>query len=165
MQYFCSGRCPRVQRILGNFLRIFGAIKIRVALEHKFLKWVSEKKMNIFLLWKIFIWFFWGFIGGIKWIGHLGESQGYAQVTSPFEMIQNPNQVRAKTTIKTKSGKEREGKSRKKRGGKIHAVTVVGKRSERGSYCGKNSPARAPAHRSGPGPITPRTYMWPRPRG
>ena len=35
-------------------------------------------------------------------------------MTSPFEMIQNPNQVRAKTTIKTKSGKEREGKSGKR---------------------------------------------------
>ena len=35
----------------------------------------------------------------------MAESQGYAQVTSPFEMIQNPNQIRAKTTMKTKSGK------------------------------------------------------------
>ena len=36
---------------------------------------------------------------------------------------------------------------------------------ERGSYCGKNSTARAPAHRSGPGPIMLCTYMWPRPGG
>ena len=49
MQYFCSGRWAKVQIIFGNFLMIFGAIKMRVALEHKFLKWVSEKKMNIFL--------------------------------------------------------------------------------------------------------------------
>ena len=35
MKYFCSERCPRVQRIIGIFLRILGARKIRVALEHK----------------------------------------------------------------------------------------------------------------------------------
>ena len=44
-------------------------------------------------------------IRGIKKIGHFGESQGYAQVPSPFEMIQTPSQIRAKTSIKTKSGK------------------------------------------------------------
>ena len=46
-----------------------------------------------------------------------------------------------------------------------HSMRVVGKRNERGNYCGKNSAARAPVHRSGPGPITPRAYMWPRPGG
>ena len=46
-----------------------------------------------------------GFVGRIMYIGHLGESQGYAQVTSPYEVIQKPNQIRAKTTVKTKSGK------------------------------------------------------------
>ena len=35
VKYFCSERCPRVQRIIGIFLRIFGARKIRVALELK----------------------------------------------------------------------------------------------------------------------------------
>ena len=50
-----------VQRIFGNFLRIFGAIKMRVALEHKFLKWVSEKKMNIFFM-KNIHWVILGFL-------------------------------------------------------------------------------------------------------
>ena len=45
-------------------------------------------------------------------MGHLGESQGYAQVTSPFEMIQTPIQIRAKTTMKTKSGKREKAKTR-----------------------------------------------------
>ena len=35
MKYFCLERCPRVQRIIWIFLRILGARKIRVALEHK----------------------------------------------------------------------------------------------------------------------------------
>ena len=80
--------------------------------------------MNIFLLGKIFILLFWEFVGGISKIGHLGESQGYAQVTSPFELIQNPNQIRVKTTVKTKSGKERR-QVRKKRERKIQAVTQM----------------------------------------
>ena len=54
MKYFCLERCPRVQRIIGIFLRIFGARKIRVALEHKGLTRVLEGKMNIFHLIKIF---------------------------------------------------------------------------------------------------------------
>ena len=45
-----------------------------------------------------------------------------------------------------------------------HSTLVVGKRNWRGSYCGK-TPPRIPAHRSGPGPITLRAYMWPRPGG
>ena len=59
MNYFCSERCPRVQRIIGIFLRIFGAIKIRVALEHKGLARVLDGKMNIFHLRKIFQVIFW----------------------------------------------------------------------------------------------------------
>ena len=54
MKYFCSRRSPRVQRIFGNFLRFFWAIKIRVALEHIDLARVFERKMNIFHLRKIF---------------------------------------------------------------------------------------------------------------
>ena len=54
VKYFCSERCPRVQRIIGIFLRIFGARKIRVALELKGLASVLEAKMNIFHLRKIF---------------------------------------------------------------------------------------------------------------
>ena len=54
MKYFCSGRCPRVQRIFGNFLRFLWAIKMRVALELIELARVLEKKMNIFHLRKIF---------------------------------------------------------------------------------------------------------------
>ena len=54
VKYFCSERCPRVQRIIGIFLRIFGARKIRVALELKELARVFEAKMNIFHLRKIF---------------------------------------------------------------------------------------------------------------
>ena len=54
VKYFCSERCPRVQRIIGIFLRIFGARKIRVALELKGLARVLEGKMNIFHLRKIF---------------------------------------------------------------------------------------------------------------
>ena len=52
--YFCSGRCPRVQRIIGIFLRILGARKIRVALELNELARVLEAKMNVFHLRKIF---------------------------------------------------------------------------------------------------------------
>ena len=48
-------------------------------------------------------------------MGHLGESQGYAQVTSPFELIQNPNQIRPKTTVKTKSGKREKASPAKER--------------------------------------------------
>jgi len=54
VKYFCSEMCPRVQRIFGIFLRIFGARKIRVALELKGLARVLEAKMNIFHLRKIF---------------------------------------------------------------------------------------------------------------
>ena len=49
VKYFFSERCPRVQRIIGIFLRIFGARKIRVALEHQGLAKVLEGKMNIFI--------------------------------------------------------------------------------------------------------------------
>ena len=35
VKYFCSEMCPSVQRIIGIFLRIFGARKIGVALELK----------------------------------------------------------------------------------------------------------------------------------
>ena len=48
MKYFCSERCPRFQRIIGIFLRILGARKTRVALEHKGLARVLEGNMNIF---------------------------------------------------------------------------------------------------------------------
>ena len=34
MQYFCLGRWARVQRIFRNYFKNFGAIKMRVALEH-----------------------------------------------------------------------------------------------------------------------------------
>ena len=44
------------------------------------------------------------------------------------------------------------------------STRVVGKRSERRSYCSKN-PRRLPAHRSGPSPTTRRAYVWPRPGG
>ena len=54
VKYFCSEMCPRVQRIFGIFLRIFGAREIRVALELKELARVLEAKMNIFHLRKIF---------------------------------------------------------------------------------------------------------------
>ena len=54
MKYFCSEGCPRVQRIIGIFLRIFGARKIRLALDYKGLARVLEGKMNIFHLRKIF---------------------------------------------------------------------------------------------------------------
>ena len=44
------------------------------------------------------------------------------------------------------------------------STRVVGKRSGRNSYYGKNPP-HLPAHRSGPGPTTRRAYVWPRPGG
>ena len=47
---FCMGRCARVLRIFMIYLRFLGATKIGVALEHKFLNRVTERKMNIFLL-------------------------------------------------------------------------------------------------------------------
>ena len=52
-------------------------------------------------------------------IGHLGESQGYAQVTSPFQMIPKPKSKQGKNQVR----KQREGKSGKR--GKIQAVTLV----------------------------------------
>ena len=59
MQYFCSGRCPRVQRIFGNFLRSLWARKMGVTLEHMLLIRVLEEEMNIFHLRKIFLRLFW----------------------------------------------------------------------------------------------------------
>ena len=47
VKYFCSERLPRVQ-IIGIFLRIFGARKIRVALELKGVARVLEINMNFF---------------------------------------------------------------------------------------------------------------------
>ena len=44
------------------------------------------------------------------------------------------------------------------------STRVVGKRSGRNSYYGKNPP-HLPVHRSGPGPTTRRAYVWPRPGG
>ena len=44
------------------------------------------------------------------------------------------------------------------------STRVVGKRSGRNSYYGKNPP-HLPAHRSGPSPTTRGAYVWPRPRG
>ena len=41
------------------------------------------------------------------------------------------------------------------------STRVVGKRSGRNSYCGKNPP-HLPTHRSGPGPTTCCAYVWPR---
>ena len=76
--------CPRVQRIIGIFLRIFGARKIRVALEHKGLARVLEGKMNIFHLRKIFQAIFLGWTGVKWWIrrweGALGLKSKYTQV-------------------------------------------------------------------------------------
>ena len=54
VKYFCLGKCPRVQRIFGNFLRFLWARKIGVSLEHIELARVLEREMNIFLLRKIF---------------------------------------------------------------------------------------------------------------
>ena len=45
-----------------------------------------------------------------------------------------------------------------------HSTQVVGKRNQRRGYRSK-TPPRVPAHHSGPGPITPRAYMWPMPGG
>jgi len=53
----------------------------------------------------------------------LGESQGYAQVTSPFELIQKSKSNQGKNHDEIQVRKEREGKSGKKREGKIQAVT------------------------------------------
>ena len=69
VKYFCSERCPRVQRIIGIFLRIFGARKIRVALELKGLARVLEVKMNIFHLRKIFQTIFLGWSRGEIMVG------------------------------------------------------------------------------------------------
>ena len=48
MKYFCSGRCPRVQRIFVSFLRFLWARKIRVALELIELARVSERENEYF---------------------------------------------------------------------------------------------------------------------
>src|SRR3990170_476146 len=45
-----------------------------------------------------------------------------------------------------------------------HSTRVMGKRSGRSGYYGKDPP-RLPAHRSGPSPTTRRAYVWPRPGG
>ena len=64
VKYFRSERCPRVQRIIGIFLRIFGARKNRVALELKGLARVLEVKMNIFHSTKLFQTIFLGWARG-----------------------------------------------------------------------------------------------------
>ena len=69
VKYFCSERCPRVQRIIWIFLRIFGARNIRVALELKGLARVLEVKMNIFHLRKIFQTIFLGLTRGEMMVG------------------------------------------------------------------------------------------------
>ena len=48
VKYFCSEMCPRFQRIFGILLRIFGARKIRVALELEELARVLEAKNEYF---------------------------------------------------------------------------------------------------------------------
>ena len=48
VKYFFSEMCPRVQRIIGIFLKIFGARKIRVALELIELARVLERKNEYF---------------------------------------------------------------------------------------------------------------------
>ena len=53
----------------------------------------------------------------------MGESQGYAQVTSPFELIQKSKSNQGKNHDENQVRKEREGKSGKKREGKIQALT------------------------------------------
>ena len=53
----------------------------------------------------------------------MGESKGYAQVTSPFELIQKSKSNQSKNHDENQVRKEREGKSGKKREGKIQAVT------------------------------------------
>ena len=58
VQYFCSGWCPRVQRIFVNFLRFLWARKIRVALELIELARVLEREINIFHLRKYSIYYF-----------------------------------------------------------------------------------------------------------
>ena len=63
VKYFCSEMCPRVQRIIGIFLRIFGAREIRVALQLKELARVLEAKIIIFHLRKIFQAIFLGWPG------------------------------------------------------------------------------------------------------
>ena len=116
MQYFCSGRCLRVQRIFGNFLRILGAVKMRVALEHMLLIRVFEEKMNIFHLRKIFLGLFWDYSKKKWWLGERwptwGKIKGMPKGLSPTEMIQKP-----KIQIK------RQSKSEKRRRGKNQAVT------------------------------------------
>ena len=61
--------CPRVQRIIAIFLRIFGARKIRVALELKGLARVLEVNMTIFHLRKIFQTIFLGWTRGEMMVG------------------------------------------------------------------------------------------------
>ena len=109
MKYFCSERCPRVQRIIGIFLRIFGARKIRVALEHKGLARVLEGKMNIFHLRKIFQaifwvdpevkWWFWGGEGALGW-----KSRSTQVVKSKWSDSKTPNSKPTQLKIKKKKG-------------------------------------------------------------
>ena len=54
----------------------------------------------------------------------MGESQGNAQVTSPFEFIQKSKSNQGQNHDENQVRKEREGKSGKKREGKIQAVTI-----------------------------------------
>ena len=83
MQYFCSGRCAKVQRIFENFLRFLWARKMRVALGLMELVMVLERKNEYFSFKKnipkiILRWSRRGMM--IREENDAGESQGYPSV-------------------------------------------------------------------------------------
>ena len=87
---------------------------MRVALEHKFLLNFREEN-EYFSFMKNIPWVILGFLRERKlnerWMGHLGENQDMPKCLSPFKLIQNPK-------FKAKANEVR-----KKREGKIQAVT------------------------------------------
>ena len=84
MKCFCSGRCPRVQRIFVNFLRFLWERKIRVALELIELARVSERKNEYFSFKKNIPKIILGWIRSEMMVWErserLGESQGCPSV-------------------------------------------------------------------------------------
>ena len=123
MQYFYMGSCAMVLRIFGIYLRFFWARKIEVALEHKILKWVSEGEMNIFLLWKILIWLFWGFDQRNREDKSLGWNPRICPSDKPIWKDSNSKSNQGKNHDKNQVRKRERRQVRKKREGKIQAVT------------------------------------------
>ena len=117
MQYFCSGRCPRVQTIFVNLFRIFGARNLGVALELSSLKWFSGRKC-IFL-------FYEKYPLGFCWVIQKREGELEVDGSLGWKSRVCPSVQVHLNWSKTPNPKQRQLKVWKKREGKNQAVTWV----------------------------------------